>query len=84
MARIKEKREANLSVTRRPRYTTGHQQNVRTFRTQKSLATVLYYAVLRIQDVYAGSKFFHSGYRTQGLKDPGSQIRIQIKEFKYF
>jgi hypothetical protein len=29
-----------------------------------------------------GSDFFHSGFRNQGLKDPGS--RIWIKEFKYF
>jgi hypothetical protein len=42
-------------------------------------------AVLRTQDIYPGSRihdlefdFIHPG------SDPGSQIRIRLKEFKYF
>jgi hypothetical protein len=31
-----------------------------------------------------GSEFFHLGSLIQSLKDPGSRIRIRIKEFKYF
>ncbi len=32
------------------------------------------FQMLRIQDVYPGSEFFH----------PGPRIRVRIKEFKYF
>jgi hypothetical protein len=46
------------------------------------------FPVLRIRDVNIGtgsrSEFFLPGYRTQGHKDPGSFIRIRVKEFKYF
>ncbi len=35
-------------------------------------------AVLRIQDVYPGSEFFHPGSRIRSQKDSGSQIRIQF------
>jgi hypothetical protein len=38
--------------------------------------------VLRIRDVYPGSKFFHPGSRVK--KDSISRIRVHIKELKYF
>ncbi len=40
-------------------------------------------AALRIRDVYPGSEFFHPGW-VKKIQDPGSRLRIQIKEFKYF
>jgi hypothetical protein len=40
--------------------------------------------VLRIRDVYPGLEFFHFGSKVKKIPDPGSRIRIHIKEFKYF
>jgi hypothetical protein len=34
--------------------------------------------VLRIQDVYPGSKFFHSGFRVEKIPDPDPQQRIYV------
>jgi hypothetical protein len=40
--------------------------------------------LLRIQDVYPGSEFFHPGYRIQGEKIPDLGSRIRIKELSIF
>ncbi len=36
--------------------------------------------VLLIRDIYPGSEFFHPGSRVKKVPDPGSRIRIHIKE----
>jgi hypothetical protein len=43
------------------------------------LIWIYFWPVLRIQDVYHGSEFFHLGSRTwlEGQKDSGSRIRIK-------
>ncbi len=46
------------------------------------LLSLLFSEVLRIQDVYPGSEFFHSGSRVK--KIPEYRTRIRINEFKYF
>jgi hypothetical protein len=41
---------------------------------------VFWNTVLLIWDVYPGSEFFHPGSRVKKVPDPGSRIRIHIKE----
>ncbi len=66
--------------------------NMKKFKTVESHKDLShFYPVLRIRDVYTGSRIriFPSrisdpGSRVKKIPDPGSRIRIRIKEFKYF
>ncbi len=59
---------------------------VKRWYTQESYRYLLTVLRIRFRISYPGSRIriSHPGTRIQGQKDSGSQIRIRIKEFKYF